>query len=41
MKATLFKNKINTEMTFKIKTLEPLIWGKKDKETGQNYTEII
>ena len=41
MKATLFKYKISTETTFKRKTLEPLISGKNDKETGENYTEII
>ena len=42
MKTTLFEYKINyTETTFERRTLESLIWVKKDKETGENYTGII
>ena len=42
MKTTLFEYKINyTETTFEGRTLESLIWVKKDEETGENYTEII
>ena len=42
MKTTLFEYKINyTETTFERRTLESLIWVKKEKETCENYTKII
>ena len=42
MKTTLFEYKINyTETTCERRTLESLIWVKKEKETCENYTKII
>ena len=42
MKTPLFEYKVKyTETTFKSWTLTSLMWVKKDKETGENYMEII
>ena len=40
--APLFEYKMKyTETTFERGTLTSLIWVKKDKETGENYKEVI
>ena len=42
MNTTLFEYKTNyTETTCERRTLESLIWVKKEKETCENYTKII
>ena len=42
MKTPLFEYKVKyTETTFESWTLTSLMWVKKDKETGENYMEII